>query len=313
MVPRGGRVVKREPASRPVSYEPKDDSVLAFAVPKLDLRGRIVRLGPAVNEILTNYPYPDPVARALGEGVALTALLGSIMTRRDRFQLQTRSDGAIDLLIVDYDPPGRLRGFARYDKGGETPVGGPAELLGHGHMALTIENPEADTRHQGVVALEGEGLAFAAFEYFRQSEQIPSFLRLAVGEVLGPQGRSWRAGGLLLQFLPRGGALVGETDDVPDSWNEGVALASTIADHELVDPSLSAERVLYRLFHERGVTVETARPLEAGCRCSDERVENMLRSFSPQDRADMVGDDGRIVVTCEFCNKRRVYDPAELD
>ena len=306
--------MKGAPASRPVSNEPMDDSVLAFAVPGLDLRGRIVRLGPAVDEILTNYPYPESVARALGEGVALTALLGSMMTRRDRFQLQTRSDGAIDLLVVDYDPPGRLRGFARYEKAGAAPIGAPAELLGRGHMALTIENPEEDTRHQGVVALEGEGLAFAAFEYFRQSEQIPSFLRLAVAEVVEPQGRSWRAGGILLQFLPPGGAsIIAAGDEVPESWNEGVALASTIADHELVDPSLSAERLLYRLFHERGVTVETARPLEAACRCSNERVENMLKSFSAQDRADMVGDDGRIVVTCEFCNKRRVYDPGELD
>lgn len=306
--------MKGAPASRPVSNEPQDDSVLAFAVPGLDLRGRIVRLGPAVDEILTNYPYPESVARALGEGVALTALLGSMMTRNDRFQLQTRSDGAIDLLVVDYDPPGRLRGFARYEKEGDAPLGAPAELLGRGHMALTIENPEEDARHQGVVALEGEGLALAAFEYFRQSEQIPSFLRLAVAEVVEPQGRRWRAGGILLQFLPpRGASLIAATDEVPDSWNEGVALATTIADHELVDPSLSAERLLYRLFHERGVTVETARPLEAGCRCTDERVENMLKSFSSQDRADMVGDDGRIVVTCEFCNKRRIYDPAQLD
>ena len=306
--------MKGEPTSRPVSYEPTDDSVLAFAVPALDLRGRIVRLGPAVDEILTNYPYPELVARALGEGVALTALLGSMMTRRDRFQLQTRSDGAIDLLIVDYDPPGRLRGFARYERAEAAPLGSPAELLGRGHMALTIENPEDDTRHQGVVALEGEGLALAAFEYFRQSEQIPSFLRLAVAEVVEGQKRSWRAGGILLQFLPpKGAPLVAPGDEVPDSWNEGVALASTIADHELVDPSLSAERLLFRLFHERGVTVETARPLAAGCRCSDERVENMLKSFSREDRADMVGDDGLIVVTCEFCNKRREYDPAALD
>jgi molecular chaperone Hsp33 len=306
--------VKAEPASRPVSFAPQDDSVLAFAVPKLDLRGRIVRLGPAVDEILTNYPYPESIARALGEGVALTALLGSMMTRRDRFQLQTRSDGPLDLLIVDYDPPGRLRGFARYERSGRPPVGAPAELLGRGHMALTIENPEEDTRHQGVVALEGEGLALAAFEYFRRSEQIPSFLRLAVAEVVEPQRRRWRAGGILLQFLPPAGAMpVSLTDEIPDSWNEGVALASTIADHELVDPNLSAERLLYRLFHERGVTVEPARTLAAGCRCSDERVENMLKSFSAQDRADMAGDDGRIEVVCEFCNKRRRYDPAQLD
>ena len=156
---------------RVVSFEAKDDQIVPFAVEALDLRGRVVRLGPAVDTILSHYDYPPPVARVLGEGVALTALLGSMLESHGRFQLQTRTEGAVDLLIVDYDPPGRLRGFVRYDAGRVEAESATRGLLGRGHMALTIESLEDGSRHQGVVALQ-DGLAAAAHEYFRQSEQI---------------------------------------------------------------------------------------------------------------------------------------------
>jgi molecular chaperone Hsp33 len=317
-----------EAPSRPVSREAKDDRVTPFAVEALDLRGRLVRLGPTVDAVLNHYDYPPQVARLLGEAMALAALLGSILESHGRFQLQTRSDGPVDMLVVDYDAPGKLRGFARFDAArlGEISDPAPAALLGRGHLALTIEREEDAARYQGVVPLEGESLAEAAHIYFRQSEQIPSFVRLAVAEVVTPQGRSWRAGGLLLQYLPVAGSRVrdlhpGDAPDdgegVPeaedDAWTEGQALASTLEDHELVDPSLSGERLLFRLFHERGVKVFNERPLEEFCRCSTERIERLLKSFTPQERADMVGDDGRIGVTCEFCATHRSFDPADLD
>lgn len=313
--------------SRPVSSDAQDDRVLPFAVEPLDLRGRLVRLGPTVDAILSRYAYPPQVARLLGEAVALATLLGSILESHGRFQLQTRSDGPVDMLVVDYDAPGKLRGFARFDAarvaGMRDPA--PAALLGRGHLALTIEREEDAARYQGVVPLEGESLADAAHMYFRQSEQIPSYVRLAVGEIVTAQGRSWRAGGLLLQYLPSGGARArdlppgdapeGTPDagDEDDAWTEGRALAATLEDHELVDPALSGERLLYRLFHERGVKVFSERALEEFCRCSSERIEKLLGSFTPQERADMVGDDGRIGVTCEFCATHRSFDPAAFD
>jgi molecular chaperone Hsp33 len=230
------------------------------------------------------------------------------------------------MLVVDYDAPGKLRGFARFDAArlAEVTDPAPAALLGRGHLALTIEREEDAARYQGVVPLEGESLAEAAHEYFRQSEQIPSFVRLAVGELVTPQGRSWRAGGLLLQYLPVAGSRIRELPpgDAPegeetiveedDAWTEGQALAGTIEDHELVDPTLSGERLLFRLFHERGVKVFNERPLTEFCRCSNERVERLLKSFSAEERADMVGDDGRIGVTCEFCATFRSFDPSDL-
>jgi molecular chaperone Hsp33 len=315
--------------SRPVSREAKDDRVTPFAVEALDLRGRLVRLGPTVDKVLTHYDYPPQVARLLGEAIALAALLGSILESHGRFQLQTRSDGPVDMLVVDYDAPGKLRGFARFDaeRLGDITDLQPAALLGRGHLALTIEREEDAARYQGVVPLEGESLAEAAHIYFRQSEQIPSFVRLAVGEVVTPRGRSWRAGGLLLQYLPMAGSRLRDlhpgdapenSESVPDeedddAWTEGQALAGTLEDHELLDPSLSGERLLFRLFHERGVKVFAERPLEEFCRCSADRIERLLKSFTPQERADMVGDDGRIGVTCEFCATHRSFDPADFD
>ncbi|CAJ0886140.1 hypothetical protein AMST5_03680 [freshwater sediment metagenome] len=315
-----------EGPSRLVSAEARDDRVTPFAVEALDLRGRLVRLGPTVDAILGHYDYPPQVARLLGEAVALAALLGSILESHGRFQLQTRSDGPVDMLVVDYDAPGKLRGFARFDAARLADVTdpAPAALLGRGHLALTIEREEDAARYQGVVPLEGESLAEAAHVYFRQSEQIPSFVRLAVGELVTPQGRSWRAGGLLLQYLPVAGSRIRELPpgDAPegeetiveedDAWTEGQALAGTIEDHELVDPTLSGERLLFRLFHERGVKVFNERPLTEFCRCSTERVERLLKSFSAEERADMVGDDGRIGVTCEFCATFRSFDPSDL-
>lgn len=317
--------------SRPVSDVGADDSVLPFAVIGLDVRGRVVRLGPAVDRILARHAYPEPVSRLVGEAAALTALLGSALKREGRFQLQTRSDGIVDMLVVDFDAPDRLRAFARFDAARLTDAAGrlsPAELLGRGHLAFTIEQGSEQGRYQGVVPLEGQGLEAAADQYFRASEQIPTFVRLAVAQQLTGAGPAWRAGGFVVQFLPHSEARLRQRDldpgDAPEgtaveempedeAWAEAQALAGTIEDHELVDPTLSSERLLYRLFHERGVTVFEPQALRDACRCSDERIAAMLRSFSPAERHDMIGTDGRVGVTCEFCGTKRDFDPAAFD
>ncbi len=196
------------PVSRFVSDAGADDVVIPFAVTPLDVRGRLVRLGPALDILLGNHGYPADVARAVGEAAALTALLGTALKFEGRFQLQTRTDGVIDMLVVDFDAPDRLRAFARFDAekleaaraaGNATPAG----LLGKGHLAFTIDQGADMSRYQGLVALEGQGLEAAAHEYFLRSEQIPTLVRLAVGEILGAGATGhWRAGGLIVQFLP---------------------------------------------------------------------------------------------------------------
>ena len=305
-----------------------DDRILPFAVEPLDVRGRVVRLGPAVDNILTQHNYPAPVARLVGEAAALTVLLGSSLRMEGRFQLQTKSDGFIDMLVVDFDAPDRIRAFARFDaeRIADAPRGG--DLLGRGHLAFTIDRGGEASRYQGIVALDGQGLEAAAHQYFRQSEQIPTLVRLAVAENVTGEGAAWRAGGLLVQFLPDSPERQRQADldpgdapasfrrdepEIDDAWSEALALAETIEDHELVDPTLSSERLLFRLFHERGVRVYSPQEIRDACRCSREKIEVMLRGFLPQERADMIGDDGKIGVTCEFCSTHREFDPKAFD
>jgi len=316
---------------RPVDDRGRDDMVLPFAVEPLDLRGRVVRLGPSIDRIVAQHAYPPPVARLVGEAAALTALLGASLKFEGRLQLQTKSDGVADMLVVDFDAPDRLRAFARYDAArlATLPASTPADLLGSGHLALTIDQGSEASRYQGIVALEGQGLEAAAHRYFRRSEQIPTFVRLAVAQNITGAGANWRAGGLIAQFLPASAARRCQRDldpgDAPprlsasadfhedDAWVEAKALAATLEDHELVDPTLSSERLLYRLFHQPGVKVFEPKTVRDACRCSDDGVKAMLRGFSAEDRDEMVGDDGRIGVTCEFCSTFRAFDPKDFD
>uniref|UniRef100_UPI0035CBC862 Hsp33 family molecular chaperone n=1 Tax=uncultured Methylobacterium sp. TaxID=157278 RepID=UPI0035CBC862 len=312
-------------------HDGADDCVLPFAVEALDVRGRVVRLGPSVDTILRRHGYPDAVARLLGEAAALTVLLGASLKFEGRFQLQTKTDGPVGMIVVDFEAPDRLRATARFEADAIAALGGgprkAAALIGRGHLAMTIDQGSAASRYQGVVALDGQGLEAAAHQYFRQSEQIPTQVRLAVAEAFEDGRGRWRAGGLLVQFLPQSidrarladlppgdipeGHRHLDADGAPedDAWVEARSLIGTVEDHELVDPAVSSERLLYRLFHERGVRVFEPQAVHERCRCSPERVMGMIRSFSGDERREMVTDDGRIAITCEFCSRRYDLDP----
>ena len=317
-----------EAAVRAPSSVPVDDAVLPFEVAELDLRGRLTRLGPALDDILTKHDYPTPVGKLLGEAIVLATLLGSALKFDGRFILQTQTDGPVSFLIVDFQSPDRLRAYARYDAKRLKDGQDTGALLGKGHLAMTVDQGQDMSRYQGLVALDGGSLEDAAHEYFLRSEQIPTRVRLAVGEEWrgGDGGKHrWRAGGMLLQFLPKAPERARQADlhpgDAPDgavthavaeddAWVEGQSLIGTVEDVELIDPDLSGERLLYRLFHERGVRVFTPLPLRAQCSCSRDAVSAMLKSFAPKDRAEMVKDD-KVVVTCEFCSSVYQFTPHE--
>src|SRR6187431_1093357 len=289
----------REPSSVPV-----DDAVLPFEVAELDLRGRLTRLGPALDDVLTKHDYPPAVGKLLGEAIVLATLLGTALKFDGRFILQTQTDGPVSFLIVDFQAPDRLRAYARYDAKRLKDGQDSGQLLGKGHLAMTIDQGADMSRYQGLVALEGGSLEDAAHEYFKSSEQIPTRVRLAVGEEMSPGlGHRWRAGGMLLQFLPKAPERARVPDihpgdapegtpahviDEDDAWVEGRSMIETVEDLELLDPSLSSERLVYRLFHERGVRVFKSVPIVARCSCSRDGVEAMLRSFSQDDRDHMV-------------------------
>jgi molecular chaperone Hsp33 len=320
--------IAAETPIRAPSAIPVDDAVLPFEVAPLDLRGRQTRLGPALDDILNKHDYPPAVGKLLGEAIVLTTLLGSSLKFDGRFILQTKTDGPVSFLIVDFQAPDRLRAYARYDASRLTNGQDSGRLLGKGHLAMTIDQGPDMNRYQGLVALEGGNLEDAAHEYFLRSEQIPTRVRLSVGEEWrGGEGgkRHWRAGGMLLQFLPKAPERARQPDlhpgDAPegaathevaedDAWVEGQSLIATVKDIELLDPDLSGERLLYRLFHERGVRVFAPLPLRAQCSCSRDAVSSMLKSFAPQDRLDMI-KDGKVVVTCEFCSSVYQFTPQE--
>jgi molecular chaperone Hsp33 len=313
------------------------DGVLPFAVDALDARGRVVRLGTAIDRILDRHDYPLPVARLVGEAVALTALLGTALKFDGRFILQTQSDGPVGMLVVDFETPDRLRACARFDReavAAAIAAGNdkPEQLLGTGHLAMTVDQGAHMSRYQGIVPLDGASLEEAAHRYFAQSEQIPTRVRLAVSELVrrgedGSPRTSWRAGGILVQFLPEAPERLKPTDlhpgdrpegvaavvpDEDDGWVEARMLVDTVEDDELTDPGLAASDLIYRLFHERGARAFPHQPLREQCRCSRQRVADMIRSFSPAERVDMV-KDGRIGVTCEFCSTHYDFDPAEVE
>jgi molecular chaperone Hsp33 len=325
--------------SRLPDETPAEDAILPFEVASLDLRGRVVRLGASLDDILAAHDYPVPVATLLGEAIVLTVLLGSSLKFEGRFILQTQTDGPVRMLVVDFISPGRVRACARFDRARvEAAIAAQkaaaGDLLGKGHLAMTIDQGTDMSRYQGLVALTGGDLEDAAHEYFLRSEQIPTRVRLAVAEELKPPGNGsasgprhrWRAGGMLLQFLPKkiermrgadldpGDAPEGTTPHVvaeDDAWVTGQSLIATVEDIELIDPDLSSERLLYRLFHEHGVRVFRSTAVEAKCSCSRENVANMLKSFSQDDRDHMV-ENGVISVTCEFCSSHYVFEPKEV-
>jgi molecular chaperone Hsp33 len=280
------------------------DAALGVTIPSRHARGRLVRIGPALNAILANHAYPPVIEQLLAEALALTALLGSLLKDpggQMTLQAQTES-GIIDLLVCDY-LGGQLRGYVRHD-GERLAEAGPNptlfSLFGRGYLAITFDQPASDERYQGIVPLEGETLAHAAESFFTQSEQIPSIVRLAAGK--GDSG--WIAGGLLFQHLPEGeeGRRRLHTRLDHPEWPHVAILAGSVKDEELIDPNLPLDDLAWRLFHEEE-EVRTLPPvaISRGCRCDPDYVKSVIARFPPEERAAMVGDDGFIRVDCAFC------------
>jgi molecular chaperone Hsp33 len=288
-----------------------DDLVATFQIEGWPVRGRIVRLGDAVHEILTRHAYPEAVANLLGEACALAALVGSSLKFDGRLIVQAQGDGPVAYVVVDYDTAGALRGYCRYDadRVAELTTGfirpGAKSLLGQGVFIMTVDQGPDMDRYQGVTAIEGETLALCAEQYFAQSEQTPTRIRLAVGQADSGEGPTWRAGGLLIQNIA-GDETRGDT---ADAWVRAQALFETTGEDELIDPTLPAETLLWRLFNEDGVRLFEPKALKAFCRCSAERIAGVLESFSLEERLDMVEDDGMVRVTCEYCARVYEMDP----
>lgn len=311
-----------------------DDRVVPFHVDDLDVRGRAVQLGPLINSILDRHDYPPAVARLLAEAIALTVLIGTSLKFEGKFVVQTKSDGPVDLLVCDFATPENVRAYARFDEDRLTQSlaegkSAPTDLLGKGVLAFTIDQGNYMQPYQGIVPLDGSSLEDIAGFYFRQSEQIPTRVRLAVAELFdrdaaGKPRHTWRAGGLIAQFLPeapermhQGDLPGGDGDDggydqpEDDNWAEARMLVETIDGDELTDPQIGAERLLFRLFHERGVRVYEPQPVHDRCSCSRDKIKGVLKGFSAEEIAASE-EDGAVSVTCEFCSTTYRYEVDEL-
>lgn len=282
------------------------DRILAFALPSRNARGRAVRLGPALGTILAAHDYPPAIKHLLAEALVLTALMGALFKDDDSqltIQAQTTS-GIVSLLACDYRG-GQLRGYVRHDADRLAMLGANPSLnalFGTGYLAITFDLATSGQRYQGIVPLEGASLAEACQAYFAQSEQLPTMIRVGVRS----DAQGCVAGGLLVQHLAEGEEgreRLHVRQDHPE-WEHVAVLAGSTRHDELVDPALSLEALVWRLFHEEDeVRVEQGVALSRGCRCDAAYYQSVLAKFPEEERAAMRNDAGQIVVDCAFCSR----------
>jgi molecular chaperone Hsp33 len=287
------------------------DRVQTFQLELCPIRGRVVKLGATLDTILHRHAYPKAVATLLAEAITIGAALSTAMKFEGLFTMQAKGDGAIRLLVVDVTHDGAIRAYAMpqedYDFS-HAPV--DTSLLGKAYLAFTVDQQLKEERWQGIVELEGGSLSEAVQHYFRQSEQIPTAIKVAVRQ---DKNGSWRGGCVMLQQMPReGGNAPSSTETADDDWQRTTMLLNTCTDDELVSDTLTTPDLLYRLFHEENVRAYDPLALRHECRCSQTRVENMLGGL-PRDEIEALAVNGIITVTCEFCNRAYMFNKGQRD
>ncbi len=301
------------------------DRVLPFQLDGLGVRGRLVRLGPALDAIIERHGYPLAVARPLAEAMVLCACLATSLKYDGIFTLQISGDGPIRLLVTDLTTDGAIRGYAQFDSwklavalgAGNTdaPDGYVPKLFGQGRLAFTVDQGRHTERYQGVVPLEGATLADCAHTYFRQSEQLPTGIKITAKRTVEEGSAHWHAAALMVQQMPEfdAGRIDVDFEQREDDWRKAVVLMASATDAEMIDPKLPDTTLLYRLFHEDKPRQFERRPFVARCRCSRERIDNVLRSIKREELDDLRDNTGRVSVKCEFCSTEYAYDDDDLD
>jgi molecular chaperone Hsp33 len=292
---------------------PTADFVLPFELEEAGLRGRLVRMDGASTRALLAHPLPEPAQRVLAEALGLAALLGSSLRFEGRLSVQLKGDGPLNLLATDYFAGGGLRGYARLDEKRFADEGRPehfAGLVGEGVLAITIEAKKGAQPYQGLVPLSPEGLSASAETYFAQSEQLPTMLRLAAGPVYkSGEGHGWRAGAFMVQAVPGKQA---DSEERSDDWRRIELFMKTLQDYELLDTDVTAESVLWRLFHDDEVRVRKSLPLRFECSCRAENIRSVLTSYPIEELKDLPDPDGVIRTRCEFCGNTYEFPLATL-
>ncbi len=308
-----------------------DDKVLPFQLDLADIRGRIARLDGVLEDILQQHDYPAPVESLVAEAALLTALIGQTIELRWKLSIQIRANGPIRLIATDYFSPASpgaaamIRAYASFDAEALGQSTGPAfAQIGHGMFALMIDQGEGQKPYQGITPLAGDSLAACAETYFRQSEQLPTRFQLAMGraQVPGDQPR-WRAGGIMLQHMPKASPLLGagdaahsplskgpEADD--DAWRRVNLHLDTVDEIELIGPHLDPRDLLRRLFNEDRPRIFDSQPVKFGCTCSPAKVEQAMSIYSAKDISKMTDAQGMVTADCQFCGAHYEFDPRSL-
>ena len=310
-----------------------DDTVLPFQLDRSDMRGRVARLDGVLTGVLKQHKYPPQIQALVAEMTLLTALIGQAIDLRWKLSLQVQTNGPVRMIATDYyapdteGEPARIRGYASFDEDRLTD-GTPFEQLGKGYFAILIDQGEGMAPYQGITPIDGSSLANCAEAYFAQSEQIPTRFALSYGVSQQPgQTPSWRAGGVMMQHLPKTSALVAHKDaetetearilqakdliddDAEENWNRANILLDSVEEIELIGPAVSPSDLLVRLFHEEEPRVYDAQMVRFGCTCSEERVRQSLSIYSAKDIAKMTTVEGTVTADCQFCGAHYVLDP----
>lgn len=292
---------------------PDDSHVLTFDLDRAHLRGRITRLGKILDDILTPHHFPEPIEKLLVETMILSVLLSSMLKYEGIFILQAQGNGIVTRLVSDVTSTGDIRGTAGFKQEdlenllAKNPNPSPVELMGKGYLAFTVDQGEFTERYQGIVELK-DNLLDSIHHYFSQSEQIETAIKMAVKK--GDDGK-WQAGAIMLQHTPDHSNIPQDSKPIAENWNRAQILLETCTEEELLDLKLRDEVLLYRLFHEEVVRVYKPLPIHKGCRCTPEKLKGVLSLLSIDD-LDHAAIDGKVTMTCEFCNKDFQFNKEEI-
>jgi len=296
------------------------DTCVSFHINNGAFRGRLVRLDNVVNTILNKHAYPLPVSAVLAESTTLAILLASTLKYEGLFTLQTQSNGPVSMVVVDVTSDGKVRACAKFDKEHlarsqklrktEGEIEPTPHLLGEGWLAFTVDQGPDTQLYQGVVDLQGKTLSECALRYFKQSEQIDTDLQLFVHT---PQGdaKRWSTAGIFIQKMPNLGGKIDENTDLNESWNEAKIFMESLKADEVFDSNLSSEEILHRLYHSNTLSISAPKEYHFGCRCTREKLQNTLATFSPEE-IESLCEDGQIAASCNFCSEKYLFEKGEI-
>ena len=296
------------------------DTCVSFFIDNGAYQGRLIRMSSVLDTIIGKHCYPRPVAAVVAESTVLAAMLASTLKYEGLFTLQTQSNGAVSMVVVDVTSEGKIRACASFDEehlkqnqelrktSGE--IEAAPHLMGKGHLAFTVDQGPNTELYQGIVDLQGKNLTECALRYFKQSEQIDTDLKLFLQAPEGESG-SWLAAGIMLQKMPLKGGNESSPEEMEEAWNEAKVFMESLTQDEVFDAELTSEQSLHRLFHANNLSISKCKNYSFGCRCSREKLLQTLSTFSEDDINAML-ENNKVTATCHFCSEKYVFDKGEL-